>query len=794
MRALARMRANIGHLTLVAVLTLIAGALLVGAPRVANRLEDEALRARIESLPFQVKDVTFHFGPAGPGGLGPQHAAARLEQQLRALDPAFADRVGMSWYAVSTNRVAANDTGLPARALFGLREGTGIREGMRLTAGRWPDNSLTAGLASARGGHTAFWPTANGGRPKRDARGQEEPPRLEVALTAASARVLNQAVGSDFTLGLLPVRVVGIVEPTDPRAPVWEPEPLALKAYAPQNDGESFLAYYLTDVAGMSRAHQAGIPVSFEWRYRIGLSRLDAVAVPSLIKAVLDGRRAGIDESSAETGLDTALARFADNAKAAQSLFAIVQAATLATVGGLILLASKLAVNRRRQELDLLRARGASLRRVGRHTLVEVLPIVPVAAALGWCLGTLAPGRPAATVLALVATPVIAMSSFRRPMRTVLWEIGLVLLAVLGVWLLRRRGLDQLDFYLVCVPVLLAAAAAIVTLRALPLPLGLARRMAARGRGAVGFLGLTGAGRRTALGPIAVLVVAVCTAVFSIGVAGTVANGRTLAAGHDIPADAVVKGFYFAPDTAEAIGALPGVTGVARYAAISARDIISSRGPGAERLGQVFVFVVDTRALTKVASGKTVIPQTDGALVSTQVALDLGAHKRAVVDLQGRDYDFDVVGVVDAFPGIPRTATRFVVLPWDDKPLNPNGFFVSGAIDPGTLIAAGNAGQARWGVKEPVTEVHTWAQRRSELERTGVNGVLTFSYGMGALAGVVLALLAVGFAVLAGARARGKVLSRLRTMGLAAGQGRRLLLVELAPVVSAAVVAGGAVG
>ncbi|WP_344351060.1 FtsX-like permease family protein, partial [Catellatospora coxensis] len=60
--------------------------------------------------------------------------------------------------------------------------------------------------------------------------------------------------------------------------------------------------------------------------------------------------------------------------------------------------------------------------------------------------------------------------------------------------------------------------------------------------------------------------------------------------------------------------------------------------------------------------------------------------------------------------------------------------------------------------------------------------------------GVALALLAIGFAVVSGARGRGTVLSRLRTMGLSRGQGRGLLLVELMPVVAVAVVTGAVVG
>ena len=48
--------------------------------------------------------------------------------------------------------------------------------------------------------------------------------------------------------------------------------------------------------------------------------------------------------------------------------------------------------------------------------------------------------------------------------------------------------------------------------------------------------------------------------------------------------------------------------------------------------------------------------------------------------------------------------------------------------------------------------------------------------------------------MLAGARARGQVLSRLRTLGLSRRQWRGLLLVELAPLVGVAVLTGALVG
>lgn len=790
MRLLTRIRVSAGHLILVAVLTMVAGVLMLGAPRVTNQLEDEALRARIESLPYQVKDVAFHIEPfvSTGQGLGPQHAAARLEQQRSALPLAFANRIKHSWYSVHTPLTPAQETGLPTLASFGLRGGTGIQEGSRLVEGRWPDNSAQL-------------------------------PRLEVALTETSAKLLNQSVGSDFVLEPgVEVRVVGLVAPANPADPVWDREPYALKAYVPQADGEQYLAYYLTDIPGLRQAAVLGMLVGYEWRYRLDLSKLDSSVLPGVVAAVLDAQQLGIGDATAETGLDTALTRFADNAKAAQAIFAVVQAATLATLAGLLILATRLAVVRRRAELELMRARGATLRRIGWHLLAEALPIVPLAALAGWFLSQLAPGRPAQTtpllvafaLLGLAASPVLAIWSFNRKRATLLWEIGLVVLAGLGVWLLRRRGLGELDLYLVLVPVLLAAAAAVITLRILPVLTRLASRIAARGRGTVGFLGFARAGRSaTTIGPIAVLVVAVCTAVFSVGIAGTVAHGRNRAAGHDVPADAIVTGFRFATDTAAQLEALPGISGVAEFAQLPAMNILSGHEAGAENLAQVYVFVVDGAAMARLAGDRAEIPgaiaraqrsEAAPALVSPELAAALAGNPRPVVDLQGRNYDFEVAGVVDAFPVVPRTATHFIVLPWqglnirDDKPLIPTGFLLTGEVDAAMLVGLGNQAQMRWGIKEPSTAVKTWQQRRAELDRIGVNSVLTFSYGIGGLAGVVLALLSVGFAVLSGARSRGKVLSRLRTMGLDMRQGRALLLVELAPVVAGSVLAGSSVG
>ncbi|MGW5670683.1 FtsX-like permease family protein [Micromonospora sp. NPDC003776] len=91
-------------------------------------------------------------------------------------------------------------------------------------------------------------------------------------------------------------------------------------------------------------------------------------------------------------------------------------------------------------------------------------------------------------------------------------------------------------------------------------------------------------------------------------------------------------------------------------------------------------------------------------------------------------------------------------------------------------------------------EVLTRTAVRAELGGSGVNGLLVFGFAIGAAGGGALGLLALAFAVLAEARSRGQVLSRLRTMGLSRRQWRGLLLVELTPLVLASVLTGAVVG
>ena len=824
-----RIRVYAAHLGLLAVLGLVAAFLVTAAPRLANGYGDRGLRADVGGLPHLVRDVSIAVEqrPDGSGAAEAGQAdldahAARLPQPL----PALIDR---RWYAagLSEEKLAAGGDVAPmdggAVKLFGLRAQTGVQEAAVVTAGRWPR-------------------TRTGGP-------------VELAVSQTLSETLSLRPGTRLRLtgptGVAQAQVVGVFTPIDAGDPVWDDLRLALDPVVPVEDGEPYVTRAVTDWAGLDAASLAsGVPAVSSWRYRVDEGRLTTAMLAEVTAAVGETRRSEwVPTSTVQTSLDFALARFTDQLNAVRALLAVVLAGLIASVFGLVLLAARLVVQRRRDELVLLRARGGSLSAIWWRTLAEAAPVQPVAVLIGAVLGSRVPGRTdggwwSVVLLAVLTTavvPVLAVRSGRaagtvtrrtdlarqRPsVRRLTVEVGVLVLAVAGVLLLRRRGLDQaggVDAYLSSVPVLVAVAAAVVAVRLLPWPLGLAGRLAGRARGALLFLGVARAGRGApvALGPLAVLIVAVSTGVFGGVVTTTVAAARDRAATLTVPADALLTGYAFTPDAGVALAEVPGVDAVARMWVDSNRRLLSGDQPGARLLGQARVLVVDGPAFAEVVAASGVDVDVPAALraaergeaavpavVSPQVAAELG--ETAAADVQGRLYGFRVAAVAEDFPAVGLGVQRFVVLPWQalpeyaPTPIIPNQYLLAGDdIDQARLLSVADDAQRQrqssvLGVavtraQLPAT-VQTWRAYREGLDRTGANEVLTLAFTAGAVGGTALAVLAVGFAVVADAVGRGRMLSRLRTLGLSAAHGRRLLVYELVPLVVVAALTGAVVG
>ncbi len=820
---LRRARAFAGLLGLLAALALVAALLVSGVPKAANGYTDEGLRTDIARLPHTARDLTFGSLPVrfprDPTQEVILDGEERLDTYRERLAAPLPGLIGEQWYTARVGPTGVRTSGDVAPYLgnctpsLSVRTLTGADDAIRMVEGRPPASADT----------------------------------VEATIARPAAAAAGLRVGSTFTLigsyGPAPVRVVGIFEQLDPAATIWADMPLTQTSCPNPADGAIVRAGLLTDAAGVRLAGDRTGDLVHEWRYRLAENRLSAPDVPGLATAVADARRRPPSGTALTSGLEASLARFTREQDAVAALLAVVQTGVVATLLGLVALAAGLVVERRRAEFALIRARGGAAATVGARLLTETLLVAPAAVLAGWLAAAALPGRAPAygwlplLVVAVVATltaPVLAASAQRHPAtgrrrdlvrsrpspRRLVAEAFVVLLAVLGVLLVRRRGLttaDGVDPYLIVVPVLLALAVALVVLRALPWPLRLAGRLAARARGAVPFLGLAGAGRGAPVhtAPLAVLVVAVATGVFTGTVAGSVSDARDRATDQEVAGDALLTGIGFAPATEQRLAAVPGVTAVAPMWADSA-PVLTGAG------GRVQVLVVDgpaaERVLRRSGSGLRLPsaltgPGPAGDTVPALVSPGLAAQfaDGGAVEIQGTAYRFRVAGVDAGVPGTGVGTQRFVVLPAQalpvpaDRPLRFNRFVVAGrGADPDALRRAGDAGQreyltsgsgrapADWAL--PSTTVTTWPGHRAALEDSGVNRVLSFTFAAGAAGAVVLALLAVALAVLAGAPARGTALSRLRTLGLSARQGRGLLVYELVPLMVVALLAGGLVG
>jgi putative ABC transport system permease protein len=260
-------------------------------------------------------------------------------------------------------------------------------------------------------------------------------------------------------------------------------------------------------------------------------------------------------------------------------------------------------------------------------------------------------------------------------------------------------------------------AAAVVVLRLLPFPVRLFAAMAARARGAAGFLGLARAGRAAPAtgGPLAVLVLAVGVGIFAAAVSGGVTAARGRVVDLLVPGNAIVQGGRFAPSTGDELAAVPGVTAVAPMAIDTTAPLNGFPGTGAPSMDPAAGVVVDVPALQRVlaASGNTQ-PLPDAlrtaasaapgepvpAVVSPAVAADLARwSSKGMLTVQGRSVTFTVVAVAPAMPGVREGISRFVVLPWQAMPqpqatqIAATTFALAGSgFDAGALARIGDDG------------------------------------------------------------------------------------------------------
>lgn len=845
-----RSRQDAGLLTLSALLLAVTVLLSLVVPRVVLRMADEGVQQSVTDA-GRTADVVATIGVALGNADGRQDDAAILVANAAA---GMADLLPLPVRDVTDAPVTAVESpsatidtsaGLVATRLVHVAYGAPEHAGEDTT----PTVRWVTGLEPRMSPPPVLTSTSPNALPPADS------PRLvEVGVSASAAQDVGIAVGDRFalkgpTLGAVEVVVTGLYEPLDAGSPLWAAQPDLLGETPTPAEAAAVgrVALLLSD-ASLPDMQLGMTSQSVETIVRFpalpgDLAATDTDEIERAVVQLLADPTVltGSDGHTpvVTTGLGTVLLA-ADARLLAGTAQASVLLIGLATVGALALvLAARLLVVRRETFLLAERARGASVASVVVRALVESVPLVVLAAAVGalgaWLLEPDARGSwTIAAVVAVVAAvaPAIAAGGVvrgawtgrrlpanrvdrerlvrRRRVRRLTAELALVAVAAAALVSVHARGLLQtttggVDLLLAATPVLLATAATLLVARALPPVLRGLSRLATPRRGLTPVIATarasSTAGTRV---PLLTLTVAVALVVFCGTTAVTVQRGQLAAADIVVGAPVRLDG-TIPPEALDALRDEPGVTAVAGALALGGRTFGKESGVKA-RL--VLVDAADLAAVLA-AAGRPVDAGLAGlgdgtgsqvpALITPALESTAALVQPAVMGKTGF-VDLHVVGTAQHPPVVPEKGdtapadtdavvivdrTRFEAATGID--VAPSTVWVDGPGAVDAVRAAGLTDMSGVTVTERTTWLDDW--RSSPLTA----GLLMLLVAVGiALAGY--AAVALVLTVVATSRERGRTLSALRTLGLDARTARAMTFGELAPLAIAALVAGTAVG
>jgi putative ABC transport system permease protein len=831
-----RLRVAPGVAVGLALLVAVTAFLAAVCPRLVDRAEDAGLRRAVADAEARRTTVQVTAPQLNPGFSRERREAALRPGTLRRQNaavlgevrrPLAADRAQSSYGVRTATPLAVPDPGL-AR----------------------PDNLPPRVVLAAQNDLAGHARARSGRLPRATGTVTATTRAIEAAVTTETAEHLGIEVGSVLHVpgadrAPLAVRVTGILAPRQPEGAYWEAQPL-LRSPSLVRDGNSPAAptYWLGALLLPPRAAPAMLGTSGNperyWQVAPDTTRTPAHALPELRSAVAalesgpgHGRiRDAVDpDAVTETDLDTVLDDYEDLRSRIAPLVSVAALGTGAVALVVLLMAGGLAADRRRAELGLLRARGASLPGLAGRLLAETAVVAVPAGALGLAaaLWAVPHGRSAyavaaagaVTLLACLALPVRAavrhrtahlptgredIVSARPSRRRTVAELTLLVLAAGAVEALRRRGTSEGagtrgDALVSLAPVLVAVIAALVLVRLHPLPLRLLTRATDRLRGAVVPLALARTSRTSvsAVLPLLALLTALTTAAFGGSVTAGIGAARDHAALLTTGADARVESTSgLRAGAAERVRGVPGVEEVT--AAALTLEAKPHDGPesvplaavspdayarlaGRVHLGAFPAPTLTAATTTGDSNGAGGSGGSDGsagsgaaplpALASSAVAHRYGTAPFPVRLEDGTHVTVRIALVRKTTPAV--TGTEFLVVDRSGLP--------SAATRPTTLLVTGSdldaAALRRAAGGSPGVKVR--ARERAAYAHSPLQTGAEHLYTAAVAAGAGYALLALLLALVRAAPERVALLARLRTMGLTRAQGRRLLILESLP-------------
>jgi len=782
----------VGTSALLVVLTAVACLLIAGLPRMTQAMFDEALHRALTTAAAVQTDLTVIGEPFRPDGeLRDRARFEAAEPRWRHLLPAAL-------------RPLVRPTGHVSAKTFR----TSI-----VAAGR-PQTFINLGWLSDADRRVDWIRGREPGKPSTMRYEGSTIPVIEVGIVDEAVRRMDLRIGQTKVLGerdRVAVKIVGVFAAKDPGDRSWshDGDILHVTEVELASGPREFHTTTLMSDDGLSALSSKGRILSYRWVLPLDGRAASALNVADVGAAVAEfQRRLTVQGTNTTTyrlltGLPGILGDFRAALSAAQTIIYLVLGGLLAVALGVIALGVRLLTDRMEHTLAMARARGGSLWQVaGAGTALTGLAVVPAALA-GYALSFLMPGPvlpithlgPAIVAgTAVVFAGVRLVRAHRRPpqerrddlatgrptARRVTLDVLVVVLALVGAYLLRTRGLSgsgDPDPFLLLIPVALTLAAALITLRCYPYPLRLFVRLTARGRAAVPFLGLTRAARARSASalPVLILLPALSVSVFAAVIHDGITTTQRLASWQKVGAPIKLTSIPDIPaDTIEQIRRTAGVERVALAMRGRVQVMTTRERP--------FAVAVDLEQWRQVLGDAPIELPTLSRSTSALLSPTLG-----------RLEDFEIrwlspakltaQGQIGSIPGFYSSGQFLLlsreVLPWPAA----NTLLIKGDVSPAELTRL-----------VPAATVETQEQALAAIQADPLTGTVRSTLLVVTLALGAYVLIAIILSLVIGAPDRARAVSLLRTLGLSDRQARRLTVLELLPMVIVTALVGLALG
>lgn len=862
---LRRLRAERDLIAVVVGIVLVTTFVFTSIPQLFNEMADDGLaHAVTTSNPLQRNLQMTQPGriPVATDGDDPFARVVEEGEAFRQeLAPAIQEIISGSNYVIDTPRYRVfqtpGATGYPFPRYITMRYHEDVDSHLTLIAGEMPvprDDTLTVSG------------DLTNGEP-------EEAPIFEVAISTETARQLAVTVGQQLVMepfsddrlvrsvprlqqDYAVMEISGLFEVNDVDEEYWLSIP-AIDRAAEYDDGQQ-VHIYATGVMAAGAYQQylqeTSFPMSYAWRYFVDPEAFDAGDLDQLAADVrrLDAEygafsSAFLGETGVSTGLSAIFRRYLSQREVTEAVLSLASIGLLAVAFSVIGLVATMVAERRRQMVALVRGRGGSVGQLTGTQVVEGLLLTVPPALLGWLAASLVVGARYSVwsvwaVVAIVGMTTLLLVTAALPivrrglgaadrsdvpitrvsLRRVVLDVLVVALALVGVYLLRRRGLtgdssadeiNQWDPYLAAVPVLLGLATGLIVLRLYPIPVRLFGWAASLRRDLVPSLGFRRLGRQPGAAnlPLLVMLLAVAVGVFSSIMLYTIGEGQTESSwqlvGADYRVDSTSTGYLFpAIDLSE----VDGVEEIATSYLLP--DVkFSNRSPVG---GSTYFHAVEANAYEAVTRGTPAQANFPDELLEAPQGTDFGQPTNPIpaivsnrftrntlssgdtfaLTVYGRETTFVVVEKRERFAGIP-VGSPFVITSIElleasnpDREFRRTAMFLrapAGAYEEMRTTLSGQSVSARLTSRDrEYSKVHD-----SPLI-SGVEG----GFRIGLVLAAAYSALAVIVALTITANARARDLAFLRTMGLSREQAIGLTVVEQLPLVVLALVAGTVLG